>query len=273
MNKKSLIILVEDDAVIAELIEYNLTSEGFDVKSFRNGMNMMEALPDINGVCLFILDLMLPGMDGFEICRKIKDTHKYPLVPIVMLTARGTESDKVKGLEAGADDYITKPFGIRELLARIHAHVRRYSTAVQLQGSVAPPEFSQEDSIQAQIAAPIMNDPAIRNPSQAGKIESAGIILDDVKHRVYSNGKEIEITNREYELLKFLMQNRGVAYSRDDLLNYVWGYEYSGETRTVDVHIRQLRRKIEKDDANPVIIETVRGRGYRFCEENDMEKG
>ena len=144
MIKKSLIILVEDDAVIAELIEYNLTSEGFEVKSFKNGMNMLEALPDINGVCLFILDLMLPGMDGFEICRKIKETRKYPLVPIVMLTARGTESDKVKGLEAGADDYITKPFGIRELLARIHAHVRRYNTAVQLQGSGTSEAFLQD---------------------------------------------------------------------------------------------------------------------------------
>ena len=273
MNKKPLIVLVEDDAVIAELIEYNLTSEGFEVRSFRNGMNMLGALPDIDGICLFILDLMLPGMDGFEICRKIRDSGKYPLVPIVMLTARGTESDKVKGLEAGADDYITKPFGIRELLARIHAHVRRYNTALQLQGIAGNEANRQEESTPSQNTAAVSPEPAIRSSIQSGKIESAGIILDDVRHRVYSEGKEIEITNREYELLKFLMQNRGVAYSRDDLLNFVWGYEYSGETRTVDVHIRQLRRKIEKDDANPVIIETVRGRGYRFCEEQDMTKG
>lgn len=267
MNKKPLIVLVEDDAVIAELIEYNLTSEGFDVKSFRNGMSMFGALTDIEGICLFILDLMLPGMDGFEICRKIKETGKYPLVPIVMLTARGTESDKVKGLEAGADDYITKPFGIRELLARVHAHVRRYNTALQLQGSGTGDALLQEESSSAAAAAQSTAEPVSRLSAQIGKLEFAGILLDDVRHRVYSEGKEIEITNREYELLKFLMQNRGVAYSRDDLLNYVWGYEYSGETRTVDVHIRQLRRKIEKDDANPVIIETVRGRGYRFCEE------
>jgi len=277
MSRKSLIVLVEDDAVIAELIEYNLTSEGFEVKSFRNGMNMLAALPDITGICLFILDLMLPGMDGFEICRKIKENGNYPLVPIVMLTARGTESDKVRGLEAGADDYITKPFGIRELLARIHAHVRRYNTSVQLQGTGGKDEAAHEDFTAVQISVqpslPSQAEPALRVSGQTGKLESAGILLDDVRHRVYSEGREIEITNREYELLKFLMQNRGVAYSRDDLLNHVWGYEYSGETRTVDVHIRQLRRKIEKDDANPVIIETVRGRGYRFCEEQDMTKG
>ena len=269
MNNKPLIVLVEDDSVIAELIEYNLTSEGFEVKSFRNGMSMLGALPDIDGICLFILDLMLPVMDGFEICRKIKESGKYPLVPIVMLTARGTESDKVKGLEAGADDYITKPFGIRELLARIHAHVRRYNTAVQLQGSVsADNNPAQDDGTPVLTALSASAEPTVsRLHTQTGKLEYAGILLDDVRHRVYSEGKEIDITNREYELLKFLMQNRGVAYSRDDLLNFVWGYEYSGETRTVDVHIRQLRRKIEKDDANPVIIETVRGRGYRFCEE------
>jgi two-component system alkaline phosphatase synthesis response regulator PhoP len=272
MSKKPLIVLVEDDAVIAELIEYNLTSEGFEVKSFRNGLSMLGALPDIDGVCLFVLDLMLPGMDGFEICRSIKESGKYPLVPIIMLTARGTESDKVKGLEAGADDYITKPFGIRELLARIHAHVRRYNTSVSLQGIGGDLPVS-EDSVSAQVSPVNSAESALRVSAQSGKLEFAGILLDDVRHRVYSKGKEIEITNREYELLKFLMQNRGVAYSRDDLLNYVWGYEYSGETRTVDVHIRQLRRKIEIDDSNPVIIETVRGRGYRFCEEQDMTKG
>ncbi len=273
MSKKPLIVLVEDDAVIAELIEYNLTSEGFEVKSFRNGLSMLGVLSDIDGICLFILDLMLPGMDGFEICRSIKESGKYPLVPIIMLTARGTESDKVKGLEAGADDYITKPFGIRELLARIHAHVRRYNTSVSLQGSVGDFTVTDDISSSQTASASSPESAAIRVSAQSGKLEFAGILLDDVRHRVYSKGKEIEITNREYELLKFLMQNRGVAYSRDDLLNYVWGYEYSGETRTVDVHIRQLRRKIEEDDANPVIIETVRGRGYRFCEEQDLTKG
>lgn len=273
MNTKPLIVLVEDDAVIAELIEYNLKSEGYDVKSYRNGSAMFSELAEIEGICLFILDIMLPGMDGFEICRRVKESGKYPLVPIVMLTARGTEGDKVKGLEAGADDYITKPFGIREFLARVHAQVRRYNTSLQHTPAADCEKPEQTAApVEPQYTAPSVESGS-RQGSQTAKLEFAGILLDDIRHRVYADDKEIEMTNREYELLKFLMQNRGVAYSRDDLLNYVWGYEYSGETRTVDVHIRQLRRKIEKDDANPVIIETVRGRGYRFCEDRDMTKG
>ncbi len=263
MQDKSKIVLVEDDAVIAELIQFNLTSEGFEVLSYRSGASMFERLGEAYGVCLFILDIMLPGMDGFEICRKLRERDDLSLVPIMMLTARATESDKVKGLEAGADDYVTKPFGIREFLARVQAHVRRYEKSIQaLSSSTTQPDKSES----AKSVNNTQSEPTVRPPTYSGTMEYAGILLDDVRHRVFSDGIEIEMTNREYELLKFLMQNRGVAYSRDDLLNHVWGYEYTGETRTVDVHIRQLRRKIEKDDANPVIIETVRGRGYRFCE-------
>jgi two-component system, OmpR family, alkaline phosphatase synthesis response regulator PhoP len=268
MSDKPLIILVEDDVAIAELIRFNLTNEGFEVADYRSGAALFQALPEKTGICLFILDLMLPGMDGFEICRRIRSEDKFLLVPVIMLTARGTESDKVKGLEAGADDYITKPFGIREFLARVAAQVRRYHATLSHQTSAA----GQADKVPVSVTSPEASVPAAIDTKPETKsthdlrMEYAGILLDDVRHRVYSEGKEIEMTNREYELLKFLMQNRGVAYSRDDLLNHVWGYEYSGETRTVDVHIRQLRRKIERDDSNPVIIETVRGRGYRFCE-------
>lgn len=269
MSDKPLIILVEDDVAIAELIRFNLTNEGFDVADFRSGAALFQALPEKTGICLFILDLMLPGMDGFEILRKIRNDDRFPLVPVIMLTARGTESDKVKGLEAGADDYITKPFGIREFLARVAAQVRRYHATMQHQTSAAgktaepAPVFG---TVSEAVAPAAIDTKAETKSTHDLRMEYAGILLDDVRHRVYSEGREIEMTNREYELLKFLMQNRGVAYSRDDLLNHVWGYEYSGETRTVDVHIRQLRRKIERDDSNPVIIETVRGRGYRFCE-------
>lgn len=269
MNDKPLIILVEDDSAIAELIRFNLTNEGFEVADFRSGAALFQVLPEKTGVCLFILDLMLPGMDGFEILRKIRNDEKFPLVPVIMLTARGTESDKVKGLEAGADDYITKPFGIREFLARVAAQVRRYNaTLLHHTSASGKAEEKATSSVSgSEAAVPVSVDTKTETKSARDlRMEYAGILLDDVRHRVYSEGREIEMTNREYELLKFLMQNRGVAYSRDDLLNHVWGYEYSGETRTVDVHIRQLRRKIEKDDANPVIIETVRGRGYRFCE-------
>ena len=269
MAVKQQIILVEDDAAIAELIKYNLTNEGFDVGSYRSGAQMFEELRDSEGICLFILDIMLPGMDGFEICRRIREIERFLPVPVIMLTARASESDKVKGLEAGADDYVTKPFGIREFLARVHAQVRRYETSMRLkstgEGSVDRPEKTADTVKPASADA---GTPSSRNTAltHAGVIRCADIILDDVKHRVYASDDEIEMTNREYELLKFLMLNRGIAFSRDELLNHVWGYEYSGETRTVDVHIRQLRRKIEKDDANPEYIETVRGRGYRFCE-------
>lgn len=263
MSEQRRIVLVEDDAAIAELIQYNLTNEGFEVMSFRNGTLMFDALPGIEGICLFLLDIMLPGMDGFSICQKIREDETFSIVPVIMLTARATESDKVRGLESGADDYVTKPFGIREFLARVHAQVRRFEKSQFL---MSHSELSSTDpeTDASGTATPALDVVPVRTGS--GIIRCANITLDDVKHRVYSSGVEIEMTNREYELLKFLMTNRGVAYSRDDLLNHVWGYEYSGETRTVDVHIRQLRRKIERDDANPEIIETVRGRGYRFCE-------
>jgi len=266
MNEVPYVVLVEDDAVIAELIVYNLTNEGYAVKSFRNGKAMFDELLEINEVCLFILDIMLPGMDGFEICRNVRANQSFSLVPIIMLTARGTESDKVKGLEAGADDYVTKPFGIREFLARVNAQKRRYNASMNYQQDALVSGVPMQTPLQGTPTSD-SSDLHVRSSSAAGILEHAGIVLDDVKHRVFAGNNEIEMTNREYELLKFLMQNRGIAYSRDDLLNHVWGYEYSGETRTVDVHIRQLRRKLEKDDANPVIIETVRGRGYRFCED------
>lgn len=246
---RPLIVTVEDDAVISELVGFNLQNEGYDVLAFRDGRSMLENQEKFKNLTLFILDIMLPDMDGFEICSKIKQNPQLELVPIIMLTARGSETDKVKALDLGADDYITKPFGVREFLARVNTNVRRY---IKLIGG------SVRSEVAAQSEPRHEKDPAI--------LSYAGILLDDEKHRVYKDGGEIEMTHREYELLKFMMQNRGIAYSRDALLSNVWGYEYAGETRTVDVHIRQLRRKIEEDDANPQIIETVRGRGYRFTE-------
>lgn len=262
---ETVIVLVEDDPVIAELIEYNLRSEEYIVKSFRNGRSMIEGLSGDDEVSLFILDIMLPGMDGFEICKWVRANPIYPMTPVIMLTARSSESDKVHGLEAGADDYITKPFGIREFLARVRSQVRRYCASKEIRQSL--PERTYTDNSSAKDPkADAKTASRIQSQREEGILEFSGITLDDARHRVFSGDHEIEMTNREYELLKFLMKNRGIAFSRDDLLNSVWGFEYSGETRTVDVHIRQLRKKIEKDDANPVIIETVRGRGYRFIE-------
>lgn len=254
-SPRPVVVLVEDDAGIAEMIEFNLQNEGYATRSYRDGKSLFADLANIQPVALFILDLMLPDMDGFEICARLRRSEDMDWIPILMLTARSAESDKVRGLDAGADDYLTKPFGIREFLARIQALIRRYRKLSALRD----PE--QREHLAAE------SEPRPTVATTAERISSGPILLDDTRHRVYRDGQELEMTHREYELLKFLMLHRGVAYSRDDLLNYVWGYEYSGETRTVDVHIRQLRRKIEEDDANPQLIETVRGRGYRFRED------
>ena len=242
------IVIVEDDHVIAELIEYNLKNEGFVTEVFASGDLMVKELNrlETSGVSLFILDVMMPGMDGFEVCALLRRKAHFDLTPILMLTARATETDKVTGLETGADDYLTKPFGIRELLSRVHSLVRRYAKI-----------YATREKIEGEMEA---ESPDV--------ITIGHVSLDDARHRVYLDGEEIEMTNREYELLKFLMRNSGIAYTRDELLNHVWGFDYAGETRTVDVHIRQLRRKLERDDKAPTLIETVRGRGYRFYEEN-----
>lgn len=253
---RPVIVLVEDDAGIAEMIEFNLQNEGYATRSFRDGKSLFAERSNLPHVALFILDLMLPDMDGFEICTRLRRDNPSEWVPILMLTARSSESDKVRGLEVGADDYLTKPFGIREFLARVQALIRRYRKLSSLREQDAP-DLSPADLSSTRPAS----------ATTADRVSSGVLVLDDTRHRVYKEGAELELTHREYELLKFLMLHRGVAYSRDDLLNYVWGYEYSGETRTVDVHIRQLRRKIERDDANPLLIETVRGRGYRFRED------
>ena len=253
---KPLIITVEDDAVIAELVEFNLRSEGYEVAGYRDGQTMLASIdgghpPELS---LFLLDIMLPGMDGIEVCSRIRRMPGLEEVPVIMLTARGSEGDKVRALDSGADDYITKPFGVREFLARVNANIRRY---VRRNGT----------SLRTTVPGDLPASSAVAATSASnGLIESAGIRVDDERHRVFRSGREIEMTNREYELLKFMMRNKGIAFSREDLLAHVWGYEYAGETRTVDVHIRQLRRKIEEDDANPVILETVRGRGYRFAD-------
>ena len=251
------IIIVEDDAIIAELIEFNLQNDGHATASFRDGPSMLTALPELMPVSLFILDIMLPGPDGFEICRLLKSEPELEPIPVLMLTARSTESDKVRGLMIGADDYLTKPFGVREFLARVEVLLRRYKKTVSHLPRLTDPVQKEDPGL-------------VREEGNSDEIIAFGPIrIDDLRHRAYLSGIEIEMTHREYELLKFLILHRGIAFSRDELLDAVWGYEYGGETRTVDVHIRQLRRKIEVDDANPILIETVRGRGYRFTDRTD----
>lgn len=228
---KELIFAVEDEVHIQQLIKYNLESSGYRVLTFDTGEDLLNAckssLPD-----LFLLDIMLPGMDGLEVCRQLRGNNRTKSIPIIMLTAKSEEFDKVLGLELGADDYITKPFSIRELLARVKAIFRRITTSTT--------------DVDADI------------------IKHDDIVIDCTRHEVYKSGTFLEMPLKEFELLKLLVLNKGKVLSRDMLLEKVWGFDYYGETRTVDVHIRYLRQKIEEDDSNPKYIETVRGIGYRF---------
>jgi len=227
---KEIIYAVEDDLHIQQLVKYNLEASGYRVLTFENGENLLrksaESTPD-----LFIIDVMLPGMDGLEVCRHLRESHETKAIPIIILTARSEEFDKVLGLELGADDYITKPFSVRELTARVKAILRR------------------------------VNNPL---PNASEVIKHDGINVDCARREVYKNGRLLELSLKEFELLKLLMLNKGKVLSRDMLLEKIWGYDYYGETRTVDVHIRYLRQKIEEDDSNPIYIETVRGIGYKF---------
>ncbi|HLB47481.1 MAG TPA: response regulator transcription factor [Anaerolineales bacterium] len=223
------ILIVEDEANVRETLALNLRAEGYEVATAADGeaglATARERLFD-----LIVLDVMLPGLDGLSVCRLIrKDSN----VPILILTARGTEVDKIVGLESGADDYIVKPFGLGEFLARVRAALRRASTTSTL-------------------------------PSVRGRLEAGDLSLDLISRKVYRAGNELRLTHKEFDLLAELVRNVGAVLSRDLLLQKVWGYEYVGDSRTVDVHVRWLREKIEDDPSQPTRITTVRGVGYRF---------
>lgn len=227
--KETKVLVVDDEPSIVELIRFNLVREGFKVTAAYSGGGLLDRIraerPD-----LVILDIMLPGEDGLTICREIR---KESNLPIIMLTAKDSETDKVLGLELGADDYITKPFSPRELIARVRAVLRR---------------SSGEESAETK--------------KQVLKVRD--LMLDSEKHLVTLNGRELDLPPKEFELLRILMENPGRVLTREYLLETIWGYEYIGETRTVDVHIRRLRQKIEPDPSQPVYIETVHGFGYRI---------
>ncbi|HOV27222.1 MAG TPA: response regulator transcription factor [Pseudobacteroides sp.] len=227
---KGMVFAVEDEENIQQLIKYNLEAHGYKVKNFDTGEKLIEqckiAVPD-----LFLLDVMLPGIDGFEVCRWLKQDANTKTIPVIMLTAKSDEFDKVLGLELGADDYITKPFSVRELVARVKAVFRRMSLA---------------------------------NQSNTDVLSFGNIKIDCSRREVVKDDKIVDMAFKEFELLKLLVMNKGKVLSRDMLLEKIWGYDYYGETRTVDVHIRYLRQKLEDDDSNPVFIETVRGIGYRI---------
>lgn len=224
------VLVVDDEEHIVELIKFNLEGNGYEVVEAYDGIKAIE-LSKEEKVDIVILDLMLPGIDGIEVCRSLRKNPDTEKIPIIMLTARSEETDKVLGLEIGADDYITKPFSVRELIARMKAVLRRSSD----------------------------------NKKEAKKvIKINDIIIDIEKHEVTRNNDKIELTLKEFELLRILAENRGKVLSRNMLLDEVWGYDYFGETRTVDVHIRHLRKKIEENDKSPKYIETIRGVGYKM---------
>ncbi len=223
-----MIYCVEDDAGIRELVVYSLENTGTSAQGFESGDGLFDALKSGAAPELILLDIMLPGEDGISILKRLRKNPETANIPIIMLTAKNSEYDKVIGLDSGADDYVTKPFGIMELISRIKAVLRRSGNA----------------------------------PADASEVYKAGdVILDTKKHTVTSGGRDISLTCKEFELLRLLMKNKGSVITRDVLLERVWGYDFDGETRTIDVHIRTLRQKLgESGD----IIKTVRGVGYKI---------
>ena len=221
------ILVVDDEKVLVKGIKFNLESEGYQVEVGYDGEEAVE-LARGGGFDLIILDLMMPKIDGLQACMRIRE---FSNVPIIMLTARSEDTDKIIGFECGADDYITKPFNILELKARVRALLRRAGMAAQQMGG-------------------------------GRKLVIGHITLDPDARAAWKDGKSVDLTAKEFDLMELLMRNPGRVYSRENLLNVVWGYEYAGDYRTVDVHIRRLREKLELDPANPTYILTKWGVGY-----------
>jgi two-component system response regulator RegX3 len=222
------ILIVEDESSFSEALSFLLGKEGYEVAVAATGTEAIKQFNE-NGADLILLDLMIPEVSGVEVCKTIRTTSQ---VPIIMLTAKDSEIDKVVGLELGADDYVTKPYSSRELIARIKAVLRRGSSE----------DVTPENGIHS----------------------VAGIRLDTGKHQVTVNGTLISLPLKEFELLEFLMRNSGRVLTRTQLIDRIWGGDYYGDTKTLDVHIKRLRSKIEADPANPVLIQTIRGLGYKL---------
>lgn len=233
MSDKQHVVVVEDEQDISELIRFNLEQEGFSVSTVTDGERALEEVKR-SRPALVLLDLMLPGMPGIEVCRRLRSDVSTARLPIIIVTAKATETDRVLGLEMGADDYLVKPFSIRELVARVRAVIRR---AQGVETERAPQVYVK-----------------------------GGLKLDLDTYEVFVDDKPVELSLREFELLRFFVRSPNRVYDRLQLLDLVWGQDTHVEPRTVDVHIRRLRKHIERDDANPELILTVRGVGYKFNE-------
>jgi two-component system alkaline phosphatase synthesis response regulator PhoP len=229
------ILVVEDEADIAELVRYHLEKEGLTARTVSDGRQALELIVRDHPE-LIILDLMLPGLDGLELCRRLRSQSATQGIPIIMLTAKAEEVDRIVGLELGADDYVSKPFSTRELVARVKAVLRR---------ATAPP-------------------PSSESPVTAGRIR-----VDPTRHEVIKDGEAIDLSAMEFRLLEFFLRHRGRVFTRSQLLDRIWGQDRFVEPRTVDVHIRRLREKIEDDARQPALILTVRGIGYKCQDEED----
>ena len=237
--EKKTILIVDDEQKIVDLLVHNLTREGYNTIEANDGQTAvdiaLEKRPD-----LILLDVMLPRIDGLTVCKKIKNAYN---VPILMVSAKDYELDKIVGLELGADDYITKPFSVREVVARVKANLRKVEASMEAQS------ISQKNNEK-------------KEEKKASTIRVGSLVLDLEKYEVHIDGKVINLTLRDFEVLKFLAQQPGQVVTREALLERVWGYEYYGDIRTVDVTVRRIRERIEKDTSNPQILITKRGVGY-----------
>jgi two-component system response regulator RegX3 len=225
------ILVVDDEESILQFVSYNLRKEGYDVTTAPDGQAALDLAAE-NPFDLVVLDIMLPGLDGYEVCRRLRAEGD---TPVLFLSARDTELDKVVGLELGGDDYLAKPFGVRELIARVKALLRRSGPRVA------------------------------EGPRDDAPVEAAGIVLDEAAHIARSGGTDIDLTPREFELLACLMRHAGKVLSREHLLKEAWGWQYVVETKTVDTHIKRLRDKLAAAGVDPGAVETVRGYGYRLA--------
>ena len=238
------ILVVDDEAVLLETIAYNLEQAGYRVLTAADGASALD-LAQRERPDLIILDLMLPVLDGLEVCRRLRREDETANILILMLTAKSEEIEKVVGLEVGADDYVTKPFSKHELLARVKALLRRLT---KVSASLEEQSSTEMEAV----------------PRRPRTVEAGPLVMDLDGRRVYRSDQEVELQPKQFDLLRYLLQNRGTVLTRDQLLQNVWGYDYAGDTRTVDVHVRWLREKLEDDPANPRLIQTVRGVGYCF---------